>query len=212
MKRCGTRGLFRSIVGLLVLLVAPASCLNGLTSDESCGTKVEQQKREAQLRTTVTEMLKVIRSKNSTAFLRYVDKDGVWLWGGNLAPSEIKREFRYKQGLYCLLFSTGCIATTKFPNEAHIDLDRWKISYADWLKQNSPTKTEIDMFYGGEDMPCVANVSIRRINKPRPAQETFELGFRYRNGAWLLRATPAYPEGIACLTLPHRKNRERIEA
>ena len=191
------RAAIRNVVGLFVLLTTPVLCMRAQNVDEACGTKAEQQKKEVQLRATVAEMLRVIKSRDSSAFLKYVDKEGVSIWGGILTPSEIKREFRHKQGIYCLLLSTGCIASASFPNGTYINVDKWQISYAEWLQQNSPTKTEIEMFYGDKDTPCVANVSIRRIKESHPAQETFELGYNYRSGRWLFRGTPAYPEGIA---------------
>jgi hypothetical protein len=202
---------FRDLIGTVVLLLVSISPLRAVNPDEACGSGPQRQRKEAELRATVTQILRIIKSKDGSAFLRYVDKDGLGVWGGTLAPSEIKREFHHKQGLYCLLFSTECVASTKFPNGAYINIEKWKISYAEWLEENSPTKIEFEMFYGGEDSPCTANVAIRRIKTIRPAEETFELGFNYRNGKWLLRSTPAWPEGIAGKSPLFRKNREQFE-
>jgi hypothetical protein len=187
----------RDLIGTVVLLLVSISPLHAVNPDQACGAGSQRQRKEAGLRATATEILRIIKSKDGSAFLRYVDKDGMAVWGGILPPREIKREFRQKEGLYCLIFSTECVASTKFPGGAYINTEKWKISYAEWLVENSPTKIEFEMFYGGEDSPCTANVAIQRIKKPHPAEDTFELGFNYRNGKWLLRSTPAWPEGIA---------------
>jgi hypothetical protein len=212
MRWNGSRASIRNLIGFLVLLTASNLCLSAQNEDRACGTKAEQQQKEVQLRLTMAKMLRIIRAKDASAFLGFVDKGGFAVWGGILSPSDIKREFLNKQGLYCLLISTECIASTRFPNGAYINLDKWQISYREWLEQNSSTKIEIEMFFGGEDAHCTANLSIRRIKKLRPAEETFELGFNYRSGKWVLRSTPAYPEGTACLTPQRQEDQKKTEA
>ena len=126
---------------------------------------------------------------------------------------EIRHEFRQKDGLYCLLFSTPCIASAKFPGSEYINKEKWKISYSEWLARNPSPKIEIEMFYGGEEERCHANVAIRARQKSPLMEETFELGFRLRRDEkWMLEATPAWPEGIARDPNTNWKDQELVDA
>jgi hypothetical protein len=202
----------RRTVVAFALLCGSVSAWCAQPDADQCGTPGQRKVKEVALRSTVTEVLQAIRSKNAPAFLMHTDDRGVWFWGGLLSVNEIKREFREKEGLYCLLFSSPCLASTKFPSDVDADLSTWKMSYREWLERNSPTTVEIDMGYGGEEEPCSANVSVRAGQKSRSMPETFELGFDYRGDRWLFRCTPAYPKGIARGITDYFGDQERPEA
>lgn len=206
-----------SIYGLVsnfaIIAILLSSSIEPLHSQENagCGDKLEQNRRETQLRATTTELTDVIAKENGPGLLKFVGKPGFYVWGGLLSPRDIRDEISRKDGIYCLFFSTACLASAKFPNGAYVNSAKWAISYSDWLKKYSPTKTEIEMFYGGADDPCTANVAVRSLSNTKPDQLTFEIGFDYRDGSWQLRSTPAWPEGIARLSKSDAMTHQQIE-
>jgi hypothetical protein len=202
---------FQRAIGACIILCASTSAMYA-QQDDPCGTQAERQQKETSLRETVSVILHAIQSKNSPLVLKHVDKQGIATWGDELSVSEIKREFQQKSGFYCLLFSTACIASTEYAGRAYINTEKWKISYSEWLAKNISPKIEIEMFYGGEDQPCHANVAIRTREKSPTMEETFELGFAYRaNNSWMLVSTPAWPEGIAGRMNGYWNDQEHIE-
>jgi hypothetical protein len=184
----------------LALLYALALVISAKAETDPCGNRSQRDQKEAELRATVADTLKEIRSGDASSFLNRVDDRGIWVSGDLITVTELKRQFRKKEELYCLLFLSSCLSSTKLPGDLQT---QWKLSYAEWLTKNVSPKVEIDMGYGGNEEPCAANVSIRAKEKPQSMPETFELGFDYRGGRWLFRRTPAYPTGIASRTSRH---------
>jgi len=107
-----------------------------------CGGEKEQAQLYKTLHRRGMLVLKAIEQKNSAALMKYFDPRGVG-FGGDRAPislNEISRQLRMKEGVYCLFFSTPCIATSKSARSIVGDekLSSWKISYAEWLMINEP--------------------------------------------------------------------------
>jgi hypothetical protein len=190
--------------GACIIAFAFLSPLALVTSAKSetdpCGNGAQRDQKEVELRATVADTLKEIQSGDASSFLSRVDDRGIWVSGDLITVAELKRQFRNKEELYCLLFSSSCLSSAKLPGDLQA---QWKLSYAEWLTKNGSPKVEIDMGYGGDEEPCTANVSIRASDKPQSMPETFELGFDFRGGRWLFRRTPAYPPGIASRTSRH---------
>jgi hypothetical protein len=188
----------RNIVGIWIMVTGSISTMCAQAADVTvCGTEAQEKQKEISLRATAMEVLRTIRLKDSEAFAGHIYKDGMGI-GGDVAftpLSEIKAQFRRRQGIYCLLFSTPCLASAKFPNDPAdgVDLSKWKISYSEWLILNHPSKVEIEMIDTGGVEICGGDVYVRGRRKLKSAPDSLELGFTYMNGKWAVSHIPVFP-------------------
>jgi hypothetical protein len=193
----------RYIALLFLLFLFSDLGLFALTSEETCGSKDEIARKDISLRTTASGLLKVIQRHSGPEFMAFVDSNGIFVDGGHLSQREIQNEFRQKTGLYCLLFSTKCLTSAKFPRDVQFDPFDQPESYSDWIAHAGKSTLETSIFYGGEDKPCIATVFVHKDRASHIFPETIELGFVSRNGIWKFDLTPTAPKGIASLDLPN---------
>jgi len=135
-----------------------------------------------------------IEHKNIAGFMRYVRSLGVG-FGVDQAPlsyEEIDRQLKMKKGIYCLIFSTPCIATND-PEKgfrADVELSKWKISYAEWLGLNKPYLTEIELRDDDGSDACGGAFTVHGRADIKTAPKDLELVFIFENGRWMLTNTP----------------------
>ncbi len=190
------RRLARNILGFFVFTTVLTPLIHAQDSEvTTCGTAAQEKQKKISLRAAATQVLTAIRLKSTGAFLDHVAGFGMGI-GGDVAPTpldEIKRQIRQRRGIYCLLFSSSCLASAKLPADPDVDWSKWKISYSEWLQLNRPPKIEIEMIDTGGVDYCGGDVTVRGSQRLESAPDTLGLGFVFEKGKWVLTHTPNFP-------------------
>jgi hypothetical protein len=180
------------VVGVvLVVLLAPV-----VTFAVDCGRGNLRESRKVSLHRTGISVVMAIEHRDIAGFMRYVRHQGVGFGvdQGPLSVEEIGRQLKMKEGIYCLLFSTPCIATSDPTKGFRVDeeLSKWKISYAEWLALNKPYMTEIELEDDDPSEVCGGVFTVHGRANIKTAPKDFELVFIFENGRWMLTNTPNY--------------------
>jgi hypothetical protein len=175
-------------LALLTICVSSIAAENG-----PCGGEKNQEYLSKALLQKGMLVLKAIEQRNEAVFIRHVSRRGMG-FGVDVpftSVDKIRAQLRQKQGVYCLLFSTPCIAMTNFTKDTRADsvLSEWKISYAEWLSLNTPYSAEVELGDDASEM-CGGVVTVRGRAKLKSAPSVLELLFSYENGIWVLVNTP----------------------
>ena len=179
-----------NVVVVAVLMVLVSAVANAA----DCGKGNLRKSREVSLRRTGISVANAIEQRNSAAFLRYVSPlgvgfgvDGVWLY-----IDDIQRQIKRKEGVYCLLFSTSCIATSDPKNgfKSNEELSKWRISYAEWLGINRPYSTEVELEDDDGSGVCGGAFTVYGRAKVKDTPDSLKLEFIFENGRWMFANTP----------------------
>jgi len=181
----------RLLVAGLFMLLAPVT-----TFATDCGRGSLRESRKVSLHRAGISVVMAIEHRNIAGFMRYVRPPGVGFGvdQGPLSVEEIGRQLKLKEGIYCLLFSTPCIATSDPTKGFRVDeeLSKWKISYAEWLELNKPYMTEIELEDDDPSNVCGGVFTVHGRADIKTAPKDLELVFIFENGRWMLTNTPDY--------------------
>lgn len=179
---------FWTLIAGLLILSMPSFAKN------VCGTPTQERQKEKAFPVTALEVLRAIKYGDSAAFLNHVSKYGIG-FGVDVEQTPlitIKRDFRAKAGVYCLLFSTNCLPSIE--NEYWMKHDEvlsgWKISYYDWLQSNDLSNVDFEIIDDGGVDVCGADIIVHSKAIIASAPQTLELVFVFEGGKWMLDGTP----------------------
>lgn len=175
----------------LLMLLTPA-----VTFATDCGRGSLRESKKVSLHRAGMSVVMAIEHRNIASFMRYVRPPGVGFGvdHGPLSVEEIDRQLKMKEGIYCLMFSTPCIATSDSTKGFRVDveLSKWKISYAEWLALNKPYMTEIELEDDDPSEVCGGVFIVHGRADIKTAPKDLELVFIFENGRWMLTNTPDY--------------------
>jgi hypothetical protein len=148
------------------------------------------------LQRTGIAVANAIQKRDNAAFLRFVSHWGVG-FGMDKVPlsyHDIQLQIKKKEGVYCLLFSTSCIATSDPANGFRGDeeLSEWRVSYAEWLGVNQPFSTEAELKDDDGSGVCGGFFRINARVEMKGAPNFIEFTFAFENGRWIFTNTPDY--------------------
>lgn len=189
------RGIFnRNIIRVAVAFTLLALGIPASSSEVNpCGDSKQQDSMKTLLIHTARSVLNAIKNRDGSSLIGYLSPRGAGFGVDQpmITVDDIKRQLNSKRGVYCLLFSTACIARNDSEVRFQSDsvLSQWKISYAEWLNLNSPYPIEGELLDDVGNL-CGGLIAVRGRHKTAMAPNVLELEFIFENGAWRLANTP----------------------
>jgi len=181
---------FRVGIAMLIYL------LPTIAAAKDCGTGSRRKSLEVSLNKTAMSLLNAIEQRNIAEFMSYISPRGVGFGvdQDSTYSQEIMHQIKMKKDIYCLLFSTPCIATSDPAKgfRSDIELSKWKISYAEWLRKNTPLSTEVELVDNDGSDACGGSVTVHRRVGSDDSPEELGLAFLLDHGRWVFTNTPDF--------------------